>query len=174
VSAEILRIKAYQPERFANAPKSLLETIGAFARVASAIPWKYWQVLGQTRRKKRAALKIDPQAAEEIWLCPRRAMWESGWGGEEGGVTELAAKQGRSGVDLDRLAKRCYRDNKVRQSAAKMVFATYVILVLMAAPSRWSDDPTLDVEKRKERVTDWELTILRRFCGLNKALALMK
>jgi hypothetical protein len=25
-------------ERFANAPKSLLETIGAFARVASAIP----------------------------------------------------------------------------------------------------------------------------------------
>jgi hypothetical protein len=65
----------------------------------------------------------------------------------------LAAKQGRSGVDLDRLAKRCYRDNKVRQSAAKMVFATHVILVLMAAPPRWSDDPTLDVEKRKERVT---------------------
>ena len=27
----------------------------------------------QIRRNKRAALKIDAQAAEEIWLCPRQA-----------------------------------------------------------------------------------------------------
>jgi putative transposase len=30
-------------------------------------------VLVQTRRNKRAALKIDAQAADEIWLCPRQA-----------------------------------------------------------------------------------------------------
>src|ERR1700720_1528186 len=30
-------------------------------------------VLVQTRRNRRAALKFDAQAAEEIWLCPRQA-----------------------------------------------------------------------------------------------------
>ena len=42
-----MRIKASQPERFANAPKSHVETIGAFAKGCQRNTLKLLQVLGR-------------------------------------------------------------------------------------------------------------------------------